>query len=804
MKATKINFLKLLPSIKQVVLVSLLLSIGLPALAKEKTVRVSEKIIVSGEFKGKTLLGPARFFIADKDGKADAAVLEGVFDGLHFTSGSFKSYGLTINDIEGDINISENGALINISLQSGFIKEASEQKDCGPIQSSQVLIYPTNTRRLEVSDIDQLLQDIIKGNNLPLDIVPRLCADVFYYVSGIITPNISISDEILNPIIEYTGSKEYTISDVSDRRYFYLGSSYGGNNNLCNSLSYERGNYSLTFSTDHIAKIQGSNVTLLNKLGEKLSYNYVTKKLLPSNIVREHYSIILDDAYAAQDPAYQLFDGYLSIKNVTYTFPNGITFEGEVSEDFLPGSSSLEGKCLVSSPSLFFDDIIWDYKDFTAKAQNGKLSFPDGSYYIGSFNSQFVPNSDDFSPELFMTGKLMAQSGSIIHEYQDGADEHMLQERQSFYAESSAKDFFKFNDYGNVYEFRKTFENGVVVEYHQDSTFIFTFPKGIVCDIAPSFNKHDFDSNGLRSYFVKETGYSTRNYLHINNVYRSYLSDASIKYDPFSLPFKEYTLNYPDGNVLFMSINSRSYEGRFHDIYHQDNCIDGFVQVMPNNERIFVRRNDCVSLSKSFDNYRVTMPSWTDVSIMYKNGDSFHGYAHPIADGVEKLSNPILADAFRKYMKEFPTVYFENITGMKIKEGKVINSKGQLIDIYQNGEKLSDFDKAQIIAKEQGEINLARQEAENQKAREKELVNKYGKKYVDAFYRGHIIVGMPQELFALGLSTRSFNGVFSASVSIVHENSTCFDLYNIGGDFKTECVGYVWINDGRVSSITLY
>lgn len=143
---------------------------------------------------------------------------------------------------------------------------------------------------------------------------------------------------------------------------------------------------------------------------------------------------------------------------------------------------------------------------------------------------------------------------------------------------------------------------------------------------------------------------------------------------------------------------------------------------------------------------------------------------------------------------------------MALYQGRVTTSTGKIIEIYKNGKKLDDFDFAQVIAEEEGKVRLAQQKRDEERQKIASMVEKYGKTNVDALLRGKIIVGMPQELLVKGVELRILP-YLAIPLSIDHGRSKCYDLYGIGSDgnlFNPENKGYIWITDGKVSSITLY
>lgn len=147
----------------------------------------------------------------------------------------------------------------------------------------------------------------------------------------------------------------------------------------------------------------------------------------------------------------------------------------------------------------------------------------------------------------------------------------------------------------------------------------------------------------------------------------------------------------------------------------------------------------------------------------------------------------------------------EDLAGVDPYHGVMVDSKGNVIDIYRNGQKLDEFDKMQVIAEEQGKIKKEQERAQNAIAQKQELIKKYGEKYTNALYAGKIITGMPEELFLLGLAINQFNNVFTATISIQNGEDRCYDLYQFDQNtFSMKQLGFVWVIDKKVSSIVYY
>lgn len=208
------------------------------------------------------------------------------------------------------------------------------------------------------------------------------------------------------------------------------------------------------------------------------------------------------------------------------------------------------------------------------------------------------------------------------------------------------------------------------------------------------------------------------------------------------------------------------------------------------------------------DEYRIFYPNG-DVYIGSLNLKAVYRWENPYDGwgGIEDISFG-MGGVHQKYTAA--TKWIESNKKLSdigsIKNG-MITSKDNSVKIYVNGE----YDEIESIAHTQ---RIQAEEREKKKAAEAvvkqraALTQKYGKKYVDIFYRPEfkineiIITGMPVELLM------EFNNAGKLAINIEIDMSIdggrCYEIfgYTFGG--KKVKLGYFWEMDGRITSFCLY
>lgn len=136
--------------------------------------------------------------------------------------------------------------------------------------------------------------------------------------------------------------------------------------------------------------------------------------------------------------------------------------------------------------------------------------------------------------------------------------------------------------------------------------------------------------------------------------------------------------------------------------------------------------------------------------------------------------------------------------------------------IYENGHSIEEYlsmsrdavekaRSAKIKADEDAKLAQKKKEEAEKKAYRQELAKKYGAKYVNALYdKGQITIGMPIELFDIGLNEHLFTNPRISYVELDSKTAhgSCFRMYKIStNDFSSLFVGWVYFNNDRVSAV---
>lgn len=410
------------------------------------------------------------------------------------------------------------------------------------------------------------------------------------------------------------------------------------------------------------------------------------------------------------------------------------------------------------------------------------------------------------------------------------------QERVFDYEKGKATDYFKFNDDGTLCAAKKTFDNGAVFEmvyykkrsegetkvalyYECGDEIDFTrllHEKPNELDILVSRPEDHFDPSGMD--LVNINDWFKGNIMNSTSapylIQKSVFGIKSEKIPVFKVMLEDKTLitirdDAPDIAAEFVSGERFRYHPKAWQYW-------SYIEEIKKDFPDYV-----VIASKGVDN-----ANGTDVegSIIYKNGQTYKGQIHLIADNASIIQSPnksiVPYSTASRYTPKslgykvlgilknqgYPIAFWiDNITSAVPLSGSVVDAKGNVVDIYRDGQKLDEFDKMQAIAEEQGKINKEKERVQNAIAQKQELTRKYGEKNTNALYAGNIITGMPEELFVIGLAGHMFKNVFTATISIQNGEDRCYDLYQFDQNtFSMKQLGFVWVIDKKVSSIVYY
>lgn len=201
--------------------------------------------------------------------------------------------------------------------------------------------------------------------------------------------------------------------------------------------------------------------------------------------------------------------------------------------------------------------------------------------------------------------------------------------------------------------------------------------------------------------------------------------------------------------------------------------------------------------------------------IVYPNGDIYEGslstnvtYKRYIFDDIKQVA---LHECGQTDMYTAATMHIckaKKLSDIGTLLNGMITSRDNSVKIYVNGE-YDEIESITYTQRIQAEERKKKEAAEALVKQRATLTQKYGKQYVDIFYRPSakmtdlIIVGMPVGLLmefhdsgklAIDIKMKQSNG-----------NSTCYEIYGypaFGGNYKK--FGYFWAKNGRITSFNLY
>ena len=153
--------------------------------------------------------------------------------------------------------------------------------------------------------------------------------------------------------------------------------------------------------------------------------------------------------------------------------------------------------------------------------------------------------------------------------------------------------------------------------------------------------------------------------------------------------------------------------------------------------------------------------------------------------------------------------YKENakIACLEIVDGYSVYEKGHSIKEYlsMSREAVEKARAEKIIADQKAEEARRQKEAAEWKAYRQELTKKYGAKYVNALFdKGQITIGMPIELFDVGLDKHLFTNPRVSYVELDSQTAlgSCFRMFTIStNDFRSLFVGWVYFSNDKVSAV---
>ena len=727
---------------------------------KVKTIKYGSDAYYTGEVVKKSPMGKGSLYLTsyspDRSEYREYS-LEGRFNGETATDATlvFEKYNLAF---KGEVSYTEEKGVMcrefNFTLKNGSFYSLPENRQLGIVGTDGLNIQ-----------INAGYKFFVSGNG-EVEKVP------------------AINQTKLDYMTEFAQSESYTVKGYP-AEFFIDNDDYGFRTKLGQSESWK-----LTF--DNGATIE-KNAT--QEIWKRPNGDYMNIDNLMLVTTVQKYKLTFGN-------------DYIENNKVFHKFSNGNTFNGTVTESLIlaDGSDDKTFSCSDLDKLLEIDSIDWDWKDVLKYAKDGVLTYSDGEYYKGVLNADKEDISGDKLPEsAYFTGTLYNADNTKIQTYVMGMDETQYaeyqkkqeeerQKREAEYAKEKATDYFKFDDYGNICEFKITYPDlaKFIYRYDPKANKVYEntiyYPNGDVLD-NPYLCK-SFDSNSFYEYQMKFT----------NTMYKEIIpkNESPNILDPNLLGKRIFS----DG--LTIAIMQEGY-GTYYNYVIKQTWKNGDYSVVETNK--FSDTNissEVIEFQKTFNDYKVLFPKSYDdnATIYYKNGNVYNG---TVSINYNDDISQVYSDSRVVTLGVPARLSYESIESVTPYWGRVTSPSGEILEIYRKGKKLDDFDFAQVIAEEEGELRLEQEKLERQKQGLLEAESKYGKKNVDALMNGKIIIGMPEDLLIGGVNYHILP-YLSISLSIDHGSSKCYDLWKIGSDgniFDPDYAGYVWVTDGKVSSIHL-
>lgn len=504
--------------------------------------------------------------------------------------------------------------------------------------------------------------------------------------------------------------------------------------------------------------------------------------------------IIIDKDLAVLDNKIVLSNTTCLKDSINVKFANGNAFEGKLSSKIY----NFVNLVIISRYGL-----VWE--DFCICAGKGKLTYSDGSYYVGNFTDKCAIANGKLVDDSYLVGKLYNANGTIIKAFYGGLteEEYLKQEaerkvqaekeeaeriakeaeRKAAYEKSKASDYYKFDENAEISEF--------VITY-------------------PDLSKHEYLRKGnevVKNKITYADGRIAKLPFKWSNSDYSQLSKFTVAYE-FNPRTNFYECTYPDG---FKIKHASYYEtrkggivggmGNGYFIYEEPKLENGdYAQLVGVND-VYDKTGPVLSLNKfrkTFDEYTIV---WDSVEyVEFKDGTKFKGKFEYVVEGPSKLAeNPHIKELVLKVESAL-----DNVTGAKLIDGEVYTKAGDVVAIYRNEEKLEGFDYdqelAQIklkIAEEKKKIEEQRKQKEAEEKLYAELIKKYGKKYVDLALQGRVEVGMPYDLVNIVAKLR----LWKVKLTGQSGGTKIYDIQELNSSFQLTPIGYIHVANNKVQSV---
>lgn len=450
-----------------------------------------------------------------------------------------------------------------------------------------------------------------------------------------------------------------------------------------------------------------------------------------------------------------------------------------------------------------------DYVKFDDKghAQELRLTSSEGEIYEGSVACDEISELVDFKTSKSDWNKFRVYTVKGIHTGADGNKETIRfgmleqeytkkqQEYTEKYNQSKSLDHYKFDANGELAAFRMTYPDLAVHEYMTENGKVtrnmITYPDGTTV----SLEKNKITSDKYKEYKAMS---SAPNYLSLDlRGTRTYKDGLTI--DLWLTKMEE---NYQTFYRGFLGIREEKTNGDYIEVHYKD-----YDSRLLNKYRM----SSITAIQKNFPDYTVIMEDYHYKGcVEYKNGNLYSGYFDCIAEG----NSPLIKDRRLAALQLDTLTTFDNIVGVKFREGVVCDPKGKIIEIYRNGGKLDEFDfereRIQLQAERDRELERIKKEKEEKIAVEKlykELVNKHGEKNMESALRGEIKVGMHEDLFAIAVKAQGWKVELDRAgkdYKVCRVHGVTYHDYGSKASFKDGTIAYVTLSGKKVTHINWY
>ena len=394
------------------------------------------------------------------------------------------------------------------------------------------------------------------------------------------------------------------------------------------------------------------------------------------------------------------------------------------------------------------------------------------------------------------------------------------------------KDYYKFDDKGNLTEFLQTTPDGVKISYNYSGDKkigLIEYPDGTQVDFSKSLT----DAYGVNRIWPDTRKYNFNGAIPIKDWYKdlrkvaSAPTGATMLDDMFGI--REVVIEYPDNSEVsveygedgalvteYVDISkdgdrvSFSYYGEIKIInlsnFYKE--IDSETGKPLRNIKLASGKNTNFISINRLPSYQYAFCNGT---VVLEDGSVFTGDFSALISAEERNYQPsssyiktLFGDRVNKNDKTCPRFGIDNIVGICLGNGSVVNKGSKIVAMYRDSKQLDELDMASELAAEQGRIDREKAAAKKAASEKAAITSKYGQKYANAFFAGKVVVGMPWSLVEIGLDAHSFKNFYTALLSLERQTAGgIVRIYSlIGDDLRT--VGSMRVNNGAVQSITYY